>query len=84
MLYSLTPVEGFDLSGIVKEHIYLGTAQKAIVTLSNGNEIRIERLAGEPLPSDGYVYLYWKNEDAKLIHTFDNVFARAMDNAVFQ
>ena len=84
MLYSLEPVDGFQLKGIVKEQIYLGTAQKAIVTLSNGNKIRIERLAGQSLPCDGCIYLYWNNEDAKLIHTFDNVFARAMDNVVFQ
>lgn len=84
MLYSSEPIEGFQLKGIVKEQIYLGTAQKAIVTLSNGNEIRIERLAGQPLPCNGHIYLYWNNEDAKLIHTFDNVFARAMDNVVFQ
>lgn len=84
MLYSETPVEGFNLVGTVKEQIYVGSVLKTIVVLSNGNEIKIERLAGQELPTGGRVYLHWNNGDAKLIHTFDNVFAQAVENIVMQ
>lgn len=84
MLYSDTPVDGFNLIGTVKEQVYVGSVLKTIVILSNGNEIKIERLAGQELPTGGQVYLYWGNGDAKLIHTFDNVFAQAVENIVMQ
>ncbi len=84
MLYSESPVEGFGLMGIVKEQVYVGSVLKTIVVLSNGNEIKIERLAGQELPTGGQVYLYWNDGDAKLIHTFDNVFAQAVENIVMK
>ena len=84
MLYSETPVEGFDLSGTVKDQIYVGSVLKTVVVLSNGNEVKIERLAGQELPKGGRVYLYWNDGDAKLIHTFDNVFASAVENIVME
>ncbi|MGN0376331.1 MAG: ABC transporter ATP-binding protein [Suilimivivens sp.] len=78
--YSSKPVEGFTLQAAVKEQVYVGSVLKTIVVLPNGNEIKIERLAGEELPNEGMVYLYWKDEDAKIIHSFDdNIFA-AIDN----
>jgi len=80
MKYSLEPVEGFHLQGVVKEQVYIGSIQKTIVMIGNGNEIRIERLAGEALPQKGNVYLYWDISDAKLIHTADHVFFQAIDN----
>lgn len=84
MLYSDSPVGGFNLMGRVREQVYVGSVLKTIVVLSNGNEIKIERLAGQELPKGDTVYLYWKDGDAKLIHTFDNIFARAVENIVMQ
>ncbi|MCD8181340.1 MAG: ABC transporter ATP-binding protein [Firmicutes bacterium] len=84
MLYSAEPVEGFNLEGIVKEQIYVGSILKTVVTLSNGNEIKIERLAGQELPAGGRVFLYWKDGDAKLIRSYDNVFAEAVENIVLR
>ncbi len=80
MKYSLSPVEGFHLEGVVKEQVYVGSILKTIVMIGNGNEIRIERLAGESLPAEGTVYLYWESKDAKLIHTADHVFYQAIEN----
>ncbi|HEX3030185.1 MAG TPA: ABC transporter ATP-binding protein [Clostridia bacterium] len=80
MKYSLTPVEGFQLEGKVKEQVYVGSTLKTIVMIGNGSEIRIERLSGETLVPDGIVYLYWNDEDAKLIHTADHTFFQAVDN----
>ncbi len=84
MLYSESPVEGFNLEGIVKEQIYVGSILKTVVRLSNGNEVKIERLAGQELPKGGRVYLYWKDGDAKLIKSYDNIFAQAVENIVLQ
>ncbi len=84
MLYSKEPVAGFNLAGMVKEQVYVGSVLKSIVVLPDGNEIKIERLAGQELPAGGQVFLYWKEGDAKLIHTFDNVFAQALEHAVLK
>ena len=84
LLYSETPVEGFTLEGIVKEQIYVGSDLKTVVTLSNGNELRIKRLAGQEIPKGGTVFLYWRKEDAKVIHTMDNTFFQAVENVVMQ
>ncbi len=83
MLYSETPVPGFNLKGIVKDQIYVGSVLKTIVLLSNGNEIRIERLAGQQLPKGGSVYLYWNDGDAKLIRSHDDIFGKAVENIQF-
>jgi spermidine/putrescine transport system ATP-binding protein len=81
MKYSFEPVEGFELVGIVKEHIYIGSVLKTIVTLSNGQEIKIERLAGEELLKEKeQIYLYWNLSDAVLIHSMDNTFYQAIEN----
>ncbi|MGB4661342.1 MAG: ABC transporter ATP-binding protein [Mobilitalea sp.] len=80
MKYSLHPVEGFTLKAVVKEQVYVGSILKTILYLANGKEIKIERLAGEALPLEGIVYLYWENEDAKLIHSADNTFFQAIEN----
>ena len=80
MKYSQEPVEGFTLEGMVKERVYVGSILKSIVTLPDGNEVKIERLAGETLPASGIVYLYWEQEDAKLIHSLDQVFYDAVEN----
>ncbi len=82
MKYSSVPVEGFSIAGAVKEQVYVGSVLKTIVQLQNGSEIKIERLAGQQLPKDGAVYLYWEKEDAKLIHSADDIFFRAVEDVV--
>ncbi len=84
MKYSLEPVEDFTIAGTVKDFIYVGNIVKCIVELPNGSQIKIERLAGEELPkAEQVVFLYWKPEDAVLIHNMDNNFFLAVENAVF-
>lgn len=85
VLFSQVPVEGFELCGIVKEHIYIGSVLKAIVQIPNGDLIKIERLSNETLPEKGsQVYLYWKREDAVLIHTMDQTFFRAVEDIIMK
>lgn len=83
--FSNQPDGEFSLVGRVKELIYIGSVQKAIVELSNGHEIRIERIAGDPLPEIGStVYLFWNKEDAVLIPTRDQVFFEAVENIIMK
>lgn len=82
MQYSLEPVEGFTIQGRVREQVYIGSVLKSIVVLPNGNEVKIERLAGQKLPDEGIVYLYWNPEDGKFIHSEDHQFFQAVENIV--
>ncbi len=69
MRFSEEPKEGFELIAIVRDYIYVGSVLKCIVSLPNGNELKIERLAGQELPAIGStIYPYWEPEDAVLIH----------------
>lgn len=81
MQYALEPQTGFTIQGMVKEQVYVGSMIKAIVMLPDGQEVRLERLAGDALPEGGSVYLYWKPEDARTIKTLDQVFISALEHA---
>lgn len=84
MRFSDIPSEGFNISATVKDYVYVGSVIKCIVELPNGNELKIERLAGEALPKIGTViYPYWKKEDAVLIHNRDNLVFKAIENIKF-
>ena len=83
MKYSIEPVDGFTLAAKVKEQVYVGSVLKTIAVLPNGNEIKIERLAGQVLPETGVIYPYWEAQDAKLIHTADHTFYQGVENVQF-
>lgn len=82
--YSNEPVEGFSIIGRVKEQVYVGSVIKVMIELSNGSEVKLERLAGQPLPEKESVFLYWKKEDAVLIHSISHVVYDAVDNPVIE
>ena len=81
MQFALEPRDGFSLMGTVREQVYVGSMIKAIVVLPDGQEVRLERLAGDELPENGPVYLYWDPVDARTIKTLDQVFFSALENA---
>lgn len=84
MKFSKQPVSGFSIRAAVKDYIYVGSVMKCIVELPNGNELKIERLAGEDLPETGTkIYPYWNIEDAVLIHNRDNLVFEALENITF-
>jgi spermidine/putrescine transport system ATP-binding protein len=81
--YSKDSAEGFNLVATVRDYIYVGSIVKCNVVLANGQEIRIERLAGQSLPTIGEsIFLHWNPEDAVMIHNRDQVFYQAVDNVV--
>ena len=81
MHFSPKPVEGFTVPAVVRDYIYVGSVLKCIAVLPNGNEIKMEKLAGEELPPIGEkVFICWEPEDAVLIHSMDNRFYQSMEN----
>ena len=81
MHFSPKPVEGFTVPAFVRDYIYVGSVLKCIAVLPNGNEIKMEKLAGEELPPIGEkVFICWEPEDAVLIHSLDNRFYQSMEN----
>ena len=81
MHFSLEPVDGFNVPAMVKDYIYVGSVIKCIAVLPNGNEIKMEKLAGEELPAIGEkIFICWTPEDAVLIHSLDNRFYQSMEN----
>ena len=80
MKYSTEPVDGFTLQAVVTEQVYVGSVQKTIASLPNGNSLRIERLAGQSLPASGVIYPYWDKEDARLIRSLSQEFYGKVEN----
>ena len=81
MHFSPKPVEGFTVPAVVRDYIDVGSVLKCIAVLPNGNEIKMEKRAGEELPPIGEkVFICWEPEDAVLIHSLDNRFYQSMEN----
>ena len=83
MRFSREPVEGFSIQAVVREQVYIGSALKTICELANGQEVRLERLASEPVPTDGPVYLYWDPADARVVQSPDQAVYQAIESATF-
>ncbi|MGN1183337.1 MAG: ABC transporter ATP-binding protein [Faecalibacillus sp.] len=83
--YSYEKQDGFSISGIVKDYIYVGSIVKSVIVLPNGEEVKLERLAGQKMPQLGEtVFLYWNKEDAVLIHSQDHRVVHTIDQVVFE
>lgn len=68
LIYSLEVVDGFDLPGQVKDHIYMGTVVKTIFELEDGMEIRNSLFEkDEFLEEASRVYLHWRPDRAVAI-----------------
>ena len=81
MEFSLVPVDGFELVAQVKDYVYVGAVLKAVVSLPNGNELKIERFAGDYLPPIGSrCFPYWDPKDAVLIHNESHYIFEALNN----
>ncbi|WP_073078125.1 ABC transporter ATP-binding protein [Sporobacter termitidis] len=75
------PVPGFSLRGIVKDQIYVGSIVKCNVTLPNGFEVKVSKLAGQPLPPAGSAaYVSWAPADSVIIRSRDQVIYTAIEN----
>lgn len=65
---STDPVEGFNLKGIVKDFIYMGTVVKTSVDLKDNTEIKYTRFEkDEDFKEGDSVNIYWNPERAVVI-----------------
>lgn len=79
---SIAPIDKFELRGIVKEHVYIGSLIKTSVELSNGQQVKISNLPENEVPEIGtLVYLYWKENKAVVMHTREDKLYDAIDEA---
>ncbi len=80
-----TPVDGFFLTGIVKEHIYAGSVVKSMVELPDGNIIKVNTHPDEKLYEPGEsVYLYWLDNKAVIMHTEADSIYNVIEDAVLK
>ena len=85
MRFETVPAEHFTLRGVVRDYIYVGSIVKCIAVLPNGNELKMEKLAGEKLPQIGeQVFPCWDPKDAVLIHSQSHIVYQAMENVVLK
>ncbi len=74
-----------SLTASITEILYMGPVVKCIAALPNGQEIKIIRLNGAPLPKPGEVInLYWYPEDAVLIRARENILLTMIENMNFE
>ena len=82
---SKTPLENFDLCGVVKENIYVGATIKTTIELNNGQLVKITNyLDNEIIESGEVVHLYWKEEKAVVIHTKEDKLYDLIDETGLQ
>ena len=81
MRFDTVPHDGFELVAQVKDYVYVGSVLKCIVSLPNGNELKIERLAGQELPEIGSrIFPYWEPDGAVLIHNDSYKIFKVLDS----
>lgn len=79
--FSENDVGGFELSGLVKEHVYVGSIIKSIVVMPNGQEIKINRFAGDYLPPVASVaHIHWDTAHAVVMHSRAHEIFTMIDN----
>lgn len=68
MKYSKTPVDGFTLSGVIKNMIFVGSQYRTLIVMDNGYEVKINRVKPDKDVKEGdRVFLYWDLDDAVAI-----------------
>lgn len=79
--YSFEKQEGFELSGVVKDIVYVGNVIKIIVILPNNQEIKISKMPNEKRPEVGErVYIYWNKKNGVLIKNSDETMYKYLDS----
>lgn len=64
MQYSKEPVEGFSISGQVKNMIFVGAQYRTLVSMQNGYDVKINRVKADASYQEGdTLYLHWNLED---------------------
>ena len=68
MKYSKAPAEGFALTGVIKNMIFVGSQYRTLIVMDNGYEVKVNRVKQDKEIKEGErVYLYWDPDDAYAI-----------------
>ncbi len=81
VLFSKDAIEGFQITGIVKEQIYVGNIIKSNVVISNGQTVKISRMDIDAIPKVGeVVYLYWDLDDVVIMKSRAHLIHSVIEN----
>ncbi len=76
------PVEGFNLKGIIKENIYVGSQIKTTIEMINGYLVKKTAFPdGDMKPAGSIVYLYWDDGKSVLMHTKEDKIYNYIESA---
>ncbi len=82
---SMEKIEGFNLKGIIKEQIYVGTVMKTLVELPNGNVLKVNHHPDEvSYLNNSLVYIYWDIKKSVILHSKGDKLYDAIDDAVLR
>jgi len=80
---SLNMVDNFHIPCKVKEHIFIGSINKTIIELSNGQILKaVTQPEVELVPVGSLVYLYWGVNKAVVMHTKGEGIYNMIENTV--
>ena len=69
---SAAPQEGFSMTAVVTDSVYMGTITKILLRTDSGQEIKISRFETDDAPSEGTrVYVTWNPEKAVILNMDD-------------
>lgn len=73
---STTPAENFTLKGYVTDQIFVGNAVKTVVSLPNGDQVKVNmHPLAKPIEIGTLVNIFWDEDKAVVMHTTeDNVY----------
>jgi spermidine/putrescine transport system ATP-binding protein len=78
-------VEGFRISALVKEHIFVGSLIRTVVKLVNGQElIATSQPDVQRAPVGSYVSVYWDPAKAVIVHTVEEQIYNIIENNMFR
>ncbi len=67
---STEAVDGFNIKGTVKEHIFAGSVNNTVIELANGQNVRASFATNVPLYEEGTtVNVYWDAKQAVILRT---------------
>ena len=67
--YSKEPVDGFSISGQVKNMIFVGSVHRTLIGMDEEYDARINRVKYDTAYNEGdTLYLHWEMEDVTGIH----------------
>jgi spermidine/putrescine transport system ATP-binding protein len=82
--FSDGPTDDFSLCGTARELVYMGSMVKCIIQMPDGQEVKLNRFAGETLPAlDSLVYLSWAAQDVVVMETRSSQSVHSANPLVF-